>query len=77
LVKDLIVQFVHKGEPYSKVRKVYHINIVYFKLGQGQDYVYYGATVFRGIHRHDRLQLTEEQKEFLCLKSEISANVAQ
>jgi len=43
---------------------VYHINIVYFKLGQGNDYVYYGATEFRGIHRHDLLQLTDEQKEF-------------
>jgi predicted transposase/invertase (TIGR01784 family) len=65
-VSKAITEHISKGEPYSKVRKVYHINIVYFKLGQGKDYVYYGATEFRGIHRHDVLQLTKEQKKFFA-----------
>ena len=64
-----IIEHISKGEPYSKVRKVYHINIVYFKLGQGKDYVYYGATEFRGIHYNDLLQLTEEQKEFFACEN--------
>ena len=63
-VSKAIAEHISEGGPYSKVRKVYHINIVYFKLGQGQDYVYHGITEFRGIHQHDILQLTEEQKKF-------------
>ena len=34
---------------------------MYFKL-------YYGSAEFRGIHRHDLLQLTKEQKEFFRLR---------
>jgi predicted transposase/invertase (TIGR01784 family) len=73
-VSKAITEHISKGEPYSKVRKVYHINIVYFKLGQGQDYVYYGATEFRGIHRHDLLQLTKEQKKFFVGENRHSTN---
>jgi hypothetical protein len=42
---------------------VFHINIVYFGLGQGKDYVYHGRNDFYGIHRHDLLQLSETQRE--------------
>lgn len=28
------------GQPYSEIKKVISINIVYFDLGQGKDYVY-------------------------------------
>ena len=65
-VSKAITEHISKGDPYSKVRKVYHINIVYFRLGQGKDYVYHGFTEFRGIHRHDVLQLNEEQKTFFA-----------
>jgi len=65
-VSKAIAEHISAGDPYSRIRKVYHINIVYFKLGQGKDYVYYGTTEFRGIHRHDVLQLTEEQKDFFA-----------
>ena len=43
------------------------MNIVYFDLGQGTDYVYHGRTEFRGIHNHDILQLSKQQRErFIC-----------
>ena len=58
-----IVEYMHKGQPYEKVRKVYSINIVYFDLGQGLDYVYHGCTTFRGIHNKDELQLSVRQQE--------------
>jgi len=67
-VSKAIVEHISLGERYSEIRKVYHINIVYFKLGQGKDYVYYGATEFRGLHCHDVLQLTKEQKKFFARK---------
>ena len=68
-VSKAITEHIAEGEPYSKVRKVYHINIVYFKLGQGKDYVYHGTTEFRGIHCHDVLQLSKEQKKFFAAEN--------
>ena len=65
-VSKVISEYISEGDPYSKVRKVYHINIVYFKIGLGKDYVYRGVTEFRGIHYNDVLQLTAEQKWFFA-----------
>ena len=39
------------------------MNIVYFDLGQGDDYVYHGTTTFLGIHTNQALELSETQKE--------------
>ena len=50
------------GQAYSEIKKVISINIVYFDLGQGQDYVYRGGTVFYGLHEKDTLALSEKQK---------------
>jgi len=38
-------------------------HIVYFDLGQGDDYVYHGTTAFVGIHSNHELELSEKQKE--------------
>jgi predicted transposase/invertase (TIGR01784 family) len=70
-VSKAITDHLQKGERYEKVRKVYHINIVYFELGQGKDYVYHGTTEFRGIHCNDLLNLTDDQKN-LFLKEKVS-----
>ncbi len=59
----LITNYLKAGEPYSQVKKVYSINIVYFGLGQGSDYVYHGKNEFRGIHTNDILQVNQGQKE--------------
>jgi len=59
----LVTEYINRGEGYSKVRKVYSINIVYFSLGHGKDYVYHGKTEFRGVHEHDLLDLTPFQKQ--------------
>ncbi len=50
------------GQAYSEIKKVISINIVYFDLGQGQDYVYKGGTVFKGLHQHDTLTLSNKQQ---------------
>ena len=36
---SLIIDYLNRGEPYSSIKKVYSINIVYFSLGRGNDYV--------------------------------------
>jgi predicted transposase/invertase (TIGR01784 family) len=50
------------GQAYSEIKKVISINIVYFDLGQGQDYVYKGSTNFLGLHEKDTLTLSDKQK---------------
>ena len=57
-----ISEHIKIGENYGKIKKVYSVNIVYFHLGQGNDYVYHGKTEFRGIHTNDLLGLNEIQK---------------
>ena len=58
-----IVENINAGEDYDRIPKVYSINIVYFDLGQGADYVYHGKQVFRGIHNDDELKLSARQRE--------------
>ena len=59
----VITEYIELGQDYENVRKVYSINIVYFELGQGNDYVYHGKTEFRGIHNDDVLMLSKKQRE--------------
>lgn len=59
----VILEHITEGQPYSQVKKVYSVNVVYFDLGQGEDYVYHGKTTFRGIHNDDELELSDKQKE--------------
>ncbi len=63
-VSKAITEYIGLGKPYEDVRKVYSINIVYFELGQGKDYVYHGKTEFVGLHQpHDTLKLSVRQNE--------------
>ena len=61
-VSKSVTDYMYEGDAYSKVRKVYSINIVYFDLGVGKDYVYHGITNFTGLHTHDELQLDKKQR---------------
>jgi predicted transposase/invertase (TIGR01784 family) len=61
-VSKAITEYLNLGQPYSEIKKVYSVNIVYFDLGQGDDYVYHGVTDFYGIHKNDKLLLSEKQK---------------
>ena len=63
-VSKAVTEQLKKGDRYGKIRKVYHINIIYFTMGDGGDYVYRGVADFRGIHHHNILKLTEDQKKF-------------
>jgi len=66
-----LIENISLGQPYSEIKKVISINIVYFDLGQGKDYVYKGKTNFEGLHEKDTLQLSIKQKETFT-KKEIS-----
>ncbi len=58
----LITEYLKLGQRYDKISKVYSVNIVYFNLGMGSDYVYTGQTVFKGMHTGEILQLPERLK---------------
>ena len=51
------------GQPYADIKKVISVNIVYFDLGQGKDYVYKGTTSFEGMHQKDILELSRKQQD--------------
>ncbi len=68
-VSKTVSEYIGLGDAYSKIRKVYSINIVYFDLGQGKDYVYHGKTFFRGLHDpEDILHLSVRQQELFVGK---------
>jgi len=58
-----ITEYISRGDSFSKVRKIYSINILYFGLGQGKDYIYHGRTEFRGMHTNDVLKLSQHQQQ--------------
>ena len=64
-VSKAVTEYMKQGDGYLNVRKIYAVHIVYFELGQGDDYVYHGTTTFRGMHKKDVLQLSQRQKEQL------------
>jgi predicted transposase/invertase (TIGR01784 family) len=63
-----LIERMLQGKQYLEVRKIYSINIVYFDLGQGDDYVYHGKTHFTGLHSHDELQLSKKQRKLFGKK---------
>lgn len=58
-----IIENISKGQSYAFVKKVISVSVVYFKVGQGEDYIYHGKTQFTGIHKHDELILSQEQQQ--------------
>jgi predicted transposase/invertase (TIGR01784 family) len=66
-----ITEHLWQGDDYQRVVKVISVNILFFDLGHGKDYVYHGQTKFKGIHCHDELVLSHgQQKLFHCEKPE-------
>lgn len=61
-VSKSITENLQLRQKYSEIKKVISINIVYFDLGQGQDYIYRGKTDFKGLHQNDILSLSNKQK---------------
>ncbi len=57
-----ITEHLLESQAYSQVVKVISVNILYFDLGHGEDYLYHGTTRFTGLHRHDALQLSAKQQ---------------
>ena len=52
-----ITEHITSGKDYENVKKVFSINILYFNLGMGDDYLYHGQSELTGVHTGDRLVL--------------------
>ena len=61
-ISKLISQYIAEGELYGKLKKAYSINILYFDLGQGKDYLYEYKGEFFGINDQDVLLPSNFQK---------------
>ena len=65
----LVTDYLNAGELYKNVKKVISVNLVYFDLGQGKDYLYWGKTNFTGLHFQDNLELSQKQKDHFELQT--------
>ena len=67
-VAKTITEHIGLGRIYSDVKKVYSISILYFDIGQGNDYLYHGQNTFVGVHTGDFLQVTSKEKGVIVRK---------
>lgn len=68
-VAKAITEHIHLGSVYSEVKKVYSINILYFDLGRGSDYLYHGQNSFIGVHTGDKLMINTKEKNVIVSKA--------
>ncbi len=61
-ISKLISEYIAEGQPYGAIKKAYSINIMYFRLGQGNDYIYDYEGRFVGRKKKDMLNPTNHQK---------------
>ena len=64
-----LVEHLKLGATYNEIKKIITVSVVYFDLCLGDDYVYHGDTSFFGIHKHDKLELSETQKRLFNRKT--------
>ena len=68
-VAKAITEHISLGQRYSEVKKVYSINILYFDLGQGSDYLYHGRNTFVGVHTGDQLKINVKENNVIKMKA--------
>ncbi len=61
-ISKLITEYISEGQRYGTIKKAFSINIMYYRLGQGKDYVYEYVGNFIGRKKKDILQPTTHQK---------------
>ena len=67
-VAKAITEHISLGETYYHVKKIYSISILYFDIGIGSDYLYYGQNNFIGVHTGDKLQVNVKEKNAIVTR---------
>ncbi|MCQ2189136.1 MAG: Rpn family recombination-promoting nuclease/putative transposase [Paludibacteraceae bacterium] len=60
-----ITEHIKLGETYKSVKKIISINLIYFDLGRGKDYLYHGKTTFTGCFQKDELIIKKKELEVI------------
>ena len=68
-VSKAITEHITLGSKYDSVKKVYSINILYFDLGKGSDYLYHGKTSFVGVHTGDHFQINSKERDGIRMRT--------
>ena len=63
-----ITEHINLGNTYNEIKKVYSINIIYFDLGKGADYLYHGQNKFVGVHTHDTLKINTKENGVIRMR---------
>ncbi len=61
-VSKTITEHLKMGSDYGNIVKVISVNVIYFDLGVGKDYIYHGTTEFKGMNKDDTLKLSTRHK---------------
>lgn len=71
----VITEHLKEGELYRNICKVISVSVVFFNIGQGEDYIYQGTTVFKGRHHQDILKLNESERNLYGLGYEVPSDI--
>jgi len=58
----IIVEHQKLSKDFSNVSKIISISILYFNLGIGEDYIYYGTTNFKGLNTGEHLKIKQREE---------------
>lgn len=64
-ITKVSMEHISLGERYDEVKKIYSVSILYFDIGKGDDYLYHGQNIFKGVHTGNRLEISTKAKEAL------------
>ena len=61
-VSKAITEQIGEGKKYGVIKQVYSISVVYYDLGEGDDYFYECKSDFIGVHSHNILKLSRREE---------------
>jgi predicted transposase/invertase (TIGR01784 family) len=68
-ISKLITEYLSESQEYGEIKKAFSINILYFRLGQGKDYIYEYRGSFVGLNQKDTLLPTKAQQAKFNIKT--------
>jgi predicted transposase/invertase (TIGR01784 family) len=61
-VSKTITEQLGNGDKYGNIKQVFSISVVYYDLGEGDDYFYECNSDFYGVHSHNILKLNRREE---------------
>ena len=61
-VSKAITEQLGQGDRYGEIKQVFSISVVYYDLGEGDDYFYECKSDFYGVHSHTILKLNRREE---------------